>query len=81
MSCPEGLIPSVDYITCELDTGKESFNGVMQYTHKGRWKDPMGREQFIMNQFENIDGIICLKPKCEDLNEKFFDETVDVSSF
>ena len=67
MSCPEGLKPSVDYVTCER-YGR---------SHKGEWKHPTGVER-SHNVFE---GIICLEPKCQDLNEKFYDDTVNVSLF
>ena len=78
MSCPEGMVPSVDYITCELKWPVYGPYGETGYgRHRGIWKDPIGREQFI----DHIDGIICMKLKCEDLNENFFDETVDVSFF
>ena len=95
MSCPEGLRPSVDYVTCELDAEipeSEYFNG--------EWKFPPGVKPH---------GIFCLegpdestetpestqKPTkeptqqptsetlndllCEDLSEKYYDGTVEVS--
>ena len=95
MSCPEGLRPSADYVTCELGvefTESEYYNG--------GWKYPPGVKPH---------GIFCLegpdestetpestqKPTkeptqqptsettndllCEDLSEKYYDETVEVS--
>ena len=79
MSCPEGMVPSVDYITCELKWPSYGEWGTQLHAshYMGIWKDPIGREQFL----EDIEGIICMKLKCEDLKENFFDETVDVSFF
>ena len=89
MSCPEGMKPSADYVTCERKAEATDY-----YT--GEWKFPPGVEPH---------GIFCLKgydekpqtPKptkeptleptlvtatdllCEVLNDEYYDETVEVS--
>ena len=74
MSCPGEMKPSVEFLTCERNNGSALY---------GSWKFPSDVRKH---------GIVCLephqqnpyklsykKPKCENLNEKFFDETVNVS--
>ena len=73
--CPKGMLPSVGYVTCER-YGENS--------HGGEWKFPKGFKEH---------KIVCLDanevnpygPVCddfiEDMSEKYFDETVDVSFF
>ena len=73
--CPKGMLPSVGYVACER-YGENS--------HGGEWKFPKGFKEH---------KIVCLDanevnpygPVCddfiEDMSEKYFDETVDVSFF
>ena len=63
MSCPEGLVPSVDYVTCEP---------LGESTHRGIWRYPADANVPPA-------GIFCGKPLCKDLSENYYDETVDVS--
>ena len=70
MSCPRGMKPSADYVTCERDS-------VNDYT--GKWKFPKGvREHEIVCLESNAENPY-EKPVCKDLSKKYFDETVDVS--
>ena len=77
MSCPAGMKPSVDYLICQ----RYNHNS---HGYNGYWTYPA---DFIHHK------IVCLedheenpyyigpnnKQKCKDLNEKYFDNTVDVS--
>ena len=69
MSCPEGLVPNVEYLTCERDE---------EWSHRGIWTHPTDGPA---SNWTHPAEIVCEKLLCEDLNENFFDETVDVSVF
>ena len=94
-SCPEGLRPSVDYVTCEKN--QELANNWID----GEWRFPAGVKphrikclkdhDFDENPITTTESTPETRPSpeptsestqkllCEDLSDLFFDETVDVS--
>ena len=67
--------PSIEYVTCER-LGENS--------HSGQWKFPRGyKEHNIVCLYDHV--VNPYGPVCddfiEDMSEKYFDETVDVSFF
>ena len=97
-NCPEGLKPTVDYVTCKRKP-ETKYTAIFQPEFNGVWEFPENAEaQEVkckkVNDTTDENYIATLettsepispptsgpeKKLCEDLNEKFFDETVDVS--
>ena len=98
MSCPEGLKPSVDYVTCEKSP--EITNSFIN----GEWRFPAGVEPHRIKCLEDHDmgdnnsttttestALPSPQPSteatsepapkllCENLSDRFFDETIDVN--
>ena len=78
MSCPKGMKPSADYVTCERYTYECCGYG-------GKWKYPPGVKKHKINCLKD-DDIDESNPTpepiekfCDDLTDQYYDDTVDVT--
>ena len=78
MSCPKGMKPTADFVTCERLTYECCGFG-------GKWKYPAGVKKHKISCVE-VDGIDEEIPTaeptnklCEDLTNQYYDDTVDVT--
>ena len=79
MSCPDGMKPSVDYLICQrYDGNSQGYNGYWTYPTDVIYHKIVCLEDHEENPYY-IGPDIISKPKCKDLDEKYFDDTVDVS--
>ena len=70
--CPEGMKPSVDYVTC-----KRTYDD----NNPGQWKFPADvREHGIVCLKADEKNPFVIQ-QCKDLKEKYYDETVNASFF
>ena len=84
MNCPKGMKPSADYVTCERFTYECCGYG-------GKWKYPPGVKKhkiscLKVDEGTDPDPTVSTTPPpmnkiCSDLTAKYYDETIDVSSF
>ena len=67
LSCPEGMKPEYDHVICERNY-ENHFTGT--------WKIPNRKHSHSFNSCEEIKPIV---KACKDLDEKYYDATVNVS--